>query len=65
MSEQAQCLRTWATLNAHVKKLTESELSWLLQLELAGEARTQFIIRIYGRFNRLRTIRERKELLSR
>lgn len=64
MSKQINYLETWATLNEHVQTLGEEELWDLLEKERKGEARTQFLIRIYGRYNKLRTIRERKELLA-
>lgn len=62
--DEVNYLATWATLNRYVQGLDEQTLQALLKKEQKGEARTQFLIRIYGRYNKLRTIRERKEILS-
>lgn len=63
-NKETNPLETWDTLNKAVLKLNEEELKELLKKEQKGEARTQFLNRIYGRYIKLRTIRERKELLS-
>jgi len=62
--EDINYLETWASLNAHVQTLDEAKLKSLLKQELRGEKRTQFLIRLYGRYNKLRTIRERREMLA-
>ena len=56
---------SWDELNRRLKKMTEAECAALLEAEEAGRARTSFLIRIYGRFNTLRTQRERRELIGR
>lgn len=55
-------LRSWSALNEGLHKLTEQECATLLKAEKLGPRRLSFLIRIYGRFNRLRTTRERNEL---
>ena len=55
---------TWALLQAVLKAATEERCLELLQAELTTERRPQFLLRIYGRLNRLRTSRERGELLK-
>lgn len=64
MAKEIDYLQNWATLNNHVQTLDEATLTALLKQERKGQRRTQFLIRIYGRYNKLRTIRERNELLS-
>lgn len=57
-------LENWDTLNSYVQELTEEELKELLLEEKKGQKRLAFLIRIYGRYNKLRTIRERNELIT-
>lgn len=59
-----ELLENWSVLNKGLHKLNEEDLIKLLQAEKKGKRRVQFMIRIYGRFNRLRTERERSELLG-
>lgn len=55
---------TWDELNAKLRTVDEKECERLLRAERAGKARTQYLLRIYGRFNVLRTERERREMLT-
>ncbi len=57
-------LSDWDTLHDNVKKLDEKTLLELIEKEKKSEARPQFLIRLYGRYNKLRGTRERKEMLS-
>lgn len=57
-------LRTWAGLNEHINTLDEAECWALLAAEKKGKRRVSFMLRIYGRANRLRTESERKELVT-
>ena len=57
-------LGSWAALNTGVKKLTETQAKALLDAERNWAKRQSFLLRIYGRYNTLRTKRERKELMS-
>lgn len=67
-------LRTWHTLNQHLRELTrlgfadldEAERqAWaLLEAERTGLARMEFLIRIYGSAAKFRYRREREQLLK-
>lgn len=61
---EVNCLENWATLNKYVQFIDEATLQALIKKEAQGQARPQFLMRLYGRFNRLRTTRERRELLA-
>lgn len=57
-------LESWDALNKGLKKIKE-EAAWaLLKEEQAGRKRPQFMLRIFGRANVLRTQRERKALMK-
>lgn len=63
---QNPVLRDWPSLNDHVMKLTdERALSQLIEEELRGRRRKAFIMRIFHRVNRLRTLRETTALQAR
>jgi len=55
-------LATWRTLNEALPNLSEDELFKLINKEQAGQRRTRFLDRIYGRYNLVRALRERREL---
>lgn len=57
-------LENWQALNEGIKELTEEQVEKLLTQERNGLRRTQFLLRLYGRYNTLRTVRERKEILA-
>lgn len=61
----SEYLATWETLNTWVMELTEETCKELLELEKQNGRRPQFLLRIYGRYNKLRCERERGELLQR
>jgi hypothetical protein len=56
---------TWATLNYTIMGATEKECAETLEHELEHKRRNQFALRIFCRFNRLRTVRERHEIVKR
>ncbi|MDD2775545.1 MAG: hypothetical protein PHU06_06290 [Gallionella sp.] len=56
-------LSTWDNLNTHIFKLTEDELTTLMEAEMAGKKRKMFVLRIHSRLNRLRADRERDSLI--
>lgn len=64
MKVDASILETWEVLNNNIKNKTEEELKALLNVERKGKKRTQFLLRIYGRYNTMRTVRERRELMA-
>lgn len=53
----------WVSLNAGLGTLSEAELGELLHLEQTGKNRPTYVRRIHTRLSRVRTVRERKELL--
>lgn len=64
MATKVILLESWAALNKGISKLNEQEAKALLDAERKGQQRHSFLLRIYGRYNTLRTKRERKELLA-
>ena len=57
-------LGDWLLLNADIMELPLPALRQLIDAELRGKRRSQFILRLYGRFNRLRAIEEKTKLLN-
>jgi hypothetical protein len=59
-----EVLKNWESLNRELIKFNEDQCWDLLKAERAGLCRTQFLLRIYGRGNKLRGKRERKDLFK-
>lgn len=57
-------LANWSVLNEHLQELDEETVLKLLKREMKGERRSQFLIRLYGRYNMERTKRERREVMA-
>lgn len=57
-----EVLRVWRSLEAVVMTLGEQDLQTLYRAELAGKGRRLFLQRIYGRFSRMRALKEQAEL---
>jgi len=57
-------LSNWIALNDALRACNEEQAEALLKAELKGEARGRYISRIYTRFSRTRSLRERKELAA-
>ena len=55
-------LASWVSLNEELQNCTEAEAQKLMNEELQGRRRKQFLLRIHSRFNKLRADRERQEL---
>lgn len=55
-------LASWEALNAAIMQMDESQAQELLNAELAGRKRAQFVKRIHSRINKVRADRERAEL---
>lgn len=53
---------TWRQLNDLLRGADEKECRILLRREKKGKKRIRFIARIHSRLNRVRAMRERKEL---
>lgn len=60
----SDALNSWVELNKALKKMKEKECWALLKTEKEGSKRAPFLIRIFGRANKLRMERERNELLK-
>lgn len=58
----SDALNDWTTLQEGLQTLDEQRLWSLLELEKIGAKRLHYIERIYGRANKLRVEREKKEL---
>lgn len=56
------CLQTWIGLNDALRTADEDQCQKLLDEELAGRRRKQFLLRIHSRLNKVRADRERGEL---
>lgn len=59
-----QHLENWTNLNLALRSIDEAQAKKLLSKEREGKKRINFLLRIYGRYNRLRSDRERRELLQ-
>lgn len=59
---EVPALRTWIALNDKLRNADEEQCRFLLDAELVGRKRQQFIKRIHSRLNKVRADRERKEL---
>lgn len=55
-------LESWDALNKAIMDMDEAQAQVLLKYELAGKKRSQFVKRIHSRINKVRAVRERKEL---
>jgi hypothetical protein len=53
---------SWLELNEVIRVADEKTCQTLLEAELKGKRRTQFALRIWSRFNRVRGAREKAEL---
>jgi hypothetical protein len=54
----------WRELNARLSSLREDELAAMIEEERQGERRATLLVRMHQRFTALRTLRERRELLT-
>lgn len=61
---QIKALGHWRSLNAVLPELTEQEVKELLDFELLHKRRSDFIVRLHGRYNTLRMARERAEFAA-
>lgn len=68
MTEQQQteprALQTWLLLNEELRSMTEEQCWALLRKEQQGKKRIQYMLRIFSRANKLRTERERAEIVT-
>lgn len=66
MAKNDEALSTWKSLNEELQKdeMTEEECLRLLNIERKGQRRLQFMLRLFGRYNKLRAERERREIAA-
>lgn len=57
-------LRSWEALNTWLRSAKEEQCRQLLHVEKSSKRRSAFLLRIFGKYNRLRTERERRELMQ-
>jgi len=60
----ASLLQTWTSLCEDIMGLPRPALRQLMEAELAGRRRAVVLMRIYGRYNRLRALDEKADLLA-
>lgn len=64
MVKEIDILQDWVTLNDNIMDKTEEECFKLLTRAKKEKKGVSFLLRIYGRYNVLRTLRERSELVK-
>lgn len=57
-------LRNWTELSAYFSECSEKETLYMLKLEMETKQRHHIIQRLWGKFNRMRSVREYKELME-
>jgi hypothetical protein len=62
--DYADALTTWELLNTALLWATEQDCRALINKEMKGRRRRQFLLRIHSRLNRIRAERERVEILE-
>ena len=55
---------TWERLQEELKEADEATIKRMIDYEVKHRKRLQFLLRMHGRYNKLRTTRERNELMS-
>lgn len=62
MEDPKEALSNWHRMNRYLRQANEEQCWAMLDVEHAGARRMHFLIRIYGRANKLRATRERDAL---
>lgn len=62
MSKPEDILNNWTLLNKQLMALDEKAVHQLLEAERAGRSRVRVMLRIYNRYSKLRSQREKLEL---
>lgn len=60
-----EALTTWTKLNDVLRDADEATCRKLVEAEMKGEKRVQYVLRIHSRINKVRAARERLELKKR
>lgn len=63
-SQSHGALRSWKDLNNAMRLADEAVCQRLIEQEKAGKNRSNFILRIHSRINKVRRERERREILK-
>jgi hypothetical protein len=61
---RVELLDNWMALNTEAKDMTESECLALITAEREGRCRPNVILRLHGRYNKVRGARERTEFMQ-
>lgn len=65
MDEKAKkALESWRSLNELLHTLSEDQLQMMLDYEMLNDNRRTFVERLHQRYNTLRVMRERGEILE-
>ena len=59
-----EVLSTWRNVIESITKLSEEEAAQAIEFEQNGARRKDIMLRLYGRYSRMRAERELKELLE-
>lgn len=62
LEDMDEALRDWVALNKNLMHMTEYQIALLLEHERLNRARLRVMLRLYHRFSKLRSGREKAEL---
>lgn len=62
LTDPDEVLRDWVALNKGLMHITEDQIAMLLEHEKANRGRLRVMLRLYHRFSKLRSGREKAEL---
>jgi hypothetical protein len=57
-------LKNWSSLTANLHTLSEDQIKFLMDHEMANEPRKTFVERLHARYTMLRSQRERSEMVA-
>jgi len=64
MLKPEKALANWGELNTLIMQLKEKDIHALLEHEKENKGRMRILMRLYNRFSKLRSTREKVELMS-
>ena len=64
MLKPEKALANWSELNTLIMQLKEKDMHALLEHEKENKGRMRILMRLYNRFSKLRSTREKVELMS-
>ena len=62
--EMTEALKNWRVFNTLLSHIPEKEVKEMLVYEIKHKKRKSFISRLHQRYNTLKTMREREELMD-